>query len=293
VSEELHHRPLRFELKFVIPLELGRELWLALESKCIPDEHGDPEFGYEVASLYFDTSKLSFHYDRQESTGYRRKIRLRAYGVEGGSDRETTPFAPKSKCAGIFMEIKEKHKHRVAKKRCKLINDSILSSYPDNSRLSIENLEPYLPPAHVATKEILYLHQQLALRPTALIRYIRKSFAGKFDAGLRITLDSRITVGGRSLLNYDPEREKHIIPPSMGVLEIKSFGALPIWLQNTLLRFKLSRTRMSKYCEGIIVQSNSSKLGSSVYAPSILSPLESMDLDNGELMEDITNVENY
>jgi hypothetical protein len=256
MSEELHNRPLRFELKYIIPLDVGQRLWTELEPHCVPDEHGDPEFGYEVSSLYFDTNKLRFHYDRQESTGYRRKVRLRAYGVEGTTPVPGgTPFTPQSRCAGLFMEIKEKHKHQVGKKRCRLINDSIISAYPDNSKITIDELEPYMPPDYVATREVLYLHKQLGLNPVALIRYIRKSFAGKFEPGLRITLDYRITVGGRSLLTYDPVLEKFIIPPTVGVLEIKSFGTIPVWLQNTLLRFELSRTRMSKYCEAVIVQS--------------------------------------
>lgn len=257
MSEELHRRPLRFELKYIIPLEVAQKLWKELGVHCVTDEHADPDFGYEVSSVYFDTRRLRFYNDRQESTGYRRKVRLRAYGAEGihTPDFDNLSALPQNRCAGLFMEIKEKHKHRVGKKRCKLINDSILTSHPDILRISIDDLEPLMPPDHVATREILYLHKQLALSPIALIRYIRKSLAGKYEPGLRITLDYRITVGGKSLLNYDPTREKFIIPPTMGVLEVKSFGTIPLWLQNTLLRFELSRTRMSKYCEGILIQS--------------------------------------
>jgi hypothetical protein len=253
MSEELHRRPLRFELKYIIPLDVAQKLWKEIEMHCVTDEHADPEFGYEVSSLYFDTRKLRFHYDRQESTGYRRKVRLRAYGATPHSDNPTA--LPENQCAGLFMEIKEKHKHRVGKKRCKLIDNSILISYPDILKISIDDLEPFMPPDHVATREILYLHKQLGLSPVNLIRYIRRSFAGKYEPGLRITLDYRVTVGGKSLLTYDAAKEKFIIPPSLGVLEIKSFGTIPIWLQNTLLRFELSRTRMSKYCEGVITQS--------------------------------------
>jgi len=142
-----------------------------------------------------------------------------------------------------------------------------------------------MPPDHVATREILYLHKQLALSPIALIRYIRKSFAGKYEPGLRITLDYRITVGGRNLLAYDPEREKFIIPPTMGVLEIKSFGTVPIWLQNVLLRFELSRTRMSKYCEGVITQSGKLLLPAGA-APH---PLELNPTDLSETDEKVGN----
>jgi len=274
MSEELHRRPLRFELKHVIPLEAAQKLWKELDIHCVPDEHADPEFGYEVSSLYFDTRQLRFHRDCQESIGYRRKVRLRAYGAEGihTPDFNNLSHPAKHRCAGLFMEIKEKHKHRVGKKRCKLINDAILTSHPDILNISIDELEQYMPPDHVATREILYLHKLLTLSPKALIRYIRKSFAGKYEPGLRITLDYRITVGGRNLLNYDPAREKFIIPPTMGVLEIKSFGTIPIWLQNTLLRFELSRTRMSKYCEGVITQSGKPMLSGVIPDCSELSP---------------------
>jgi hypothetical protein len=251
MSDDLHHRPLRFELKYLLPLNKGEELWDMISPYCVTDQYADPRLGYEVASLYYDTVNQRFREDREESTGYRRKVRLRAYLESSYLESSDGQLTSLKRHNGIYMEIKEKHKYRVAKKRCKLSDDTFLDQHTNDVNISIDSLVSYLPSNHVATREVLYLHTYLGLRPTALIRYIRRSFMGKFEPGLRITIDYRVTVGGTSLLSYQPEYEKFVLAPSMAVLEIKSFGTIPIWLQNALLKFELSRTRMSKYCEGL------------------------------------------
>jgi hypothetical protein len=272
MSEEMHHRPLRFELKYQIPLVHGLELFDKIKINCEPDVYGDPEHGYEVASTYYDTQDLRFHLDRQESTGYRRKIRLRSYTAKNALNN-------KNHCIGLFLEIKEKHKHRVGKKRCKLNSLDVLHNEENHSQIQIPFLIPYLSENHIASREVLYLHTLLGLKPTTLIRYIRKSLTGKYDKGLRITLDHRITTGGTSLIDFNNTCEQFIIPPTMAVLEIKSFGSIPLWLQQTLLTFGFSRTRMSKYSEGIETNNRNEHLKPSV-STSLLPTIHNEDLQN-------------
>jgi hypothetical protein len=243
MSDSLHKRPPRFELKFVIPIATATSLWRDIAPHCLPDEYGDPDNGYEVASSYYDTTRLRFHYDREESVGYRRKVRLRAY-VESGQ------------CVGLFFEIKEKHKHRVGKKRCALSSWEILQSYSEHHRIPVAALEPFMPEQHVASREILFLDKHFSLVPTILIRYIRKTLVGKYDSGLRITFDYRVTAGGSSFLKFNDQEEQFIVEPHSGILEVKTFGTLPLWLQHALLKHEISRTRFSKYCEGVIVSGN-------------------------------------
>ena len=227
----------RHELKFVVDVHEGERFREEISPFCEKDPHSGPDGAYEVVSLYYDTADLRFFRDREESVGYRRKLRLRTY--IGGS-------APKT----LFLEVKEKHKHLVSKKKCDLTDLSLLSDSVDLFSLG---LDPVLALAAEvpARKDIEYLHQRLGLHPVVIVRYVRAALAAKDDVGLRITLDKRLTGGGRNFSRYDPKEEPFILPPNQGVLEIKSFSTIPHWLISALRRYGFRRGRYSKYSEAV------------------------------------------
>lgn len=98
---------LRHELKFVVSVNDGTDFFQSCLNYCHPDAHADSFQSYEVASLYYDTEDSWFYRDREESVGYRRKIRLRSTNLE------EEPRA-------LFIEIKEKHKNKGTKKEIKV-----------------------------------------------------------------------------------------------------------------------------------------------------------------------------
>lgn len=227
----------RHELKFVVDLHEGERFRQEISPYCEKDPHSGSDGAYEVVSLYYDTADLRFFRDREESVGYRRKLRLRTY--IGGS-------APKT----LFLEIKEKHKHLVSKKKCDLNDLSLLNEEVDLFSLG---LDPVLARAVdvPARNDIEYLHQRLTLHPVVIVRYVRVALAAKDDVGLRITLDKRLTGGGRNFSNYDPKQEPYILAPNQAVLEIKSFRSIPHWLISALRRYGFRRGRYSKYSEAV------------------------------------------
>jgi hypothetical protein len=204
---------------------------------CDWDKHAGETKSYEIASIYYDTDDLRFYFDREESIGYRRKIRLRSYNT-GHEAR------------ALFIEIKEKHKHFVHKKRINLKSMDLLKLDSPDIELPlgavIQDLEDT-----AEAREIEYLHKRLHLYPVALIRYHRKAAIPKFEDDMRITLDTNITTGGHSLPVFDPSTEQPIIAPDCGVLEIKSNQSIPFWLQSILIRYDMAQCRYSKYCLGV------------------------------------------
>jgi VTC domain len=230
---------LRYELKYVLEARRGLELMARCKDHATVDTFGDENGQYEVSSLYYDTTKLRFHFDRQESVGYRRKLRLRSYAPTGSGS-----------CSGLFFEIKEKHKSLIGKKRAKLDEKILAKLNPHHKLLTVAELSPHLPDC-TATREIYFLDEYLGLVPTMMIRYLRQSLISRYEPNLRLTLDTRLTAGGSSLTNFLPTEERFILPPNLAVFEIKSQGTIPLWLQKAVAEFKLFRTRYSKYCAGI------------------------------------------
>jgi SPX domain protein involved in polyphosphate accumulation len=230
-------RRFRHEQKYVMPLTDAEGFFEDIMPFCDYDKHAGETKSYEIASIYYDTDDLRFYYDREESIGYRRKIRLRSYNTA----HEAT---------ALFLEIKEKHKHFVHKKRIYLKSLDLLKRSSPDMELPlgavIEELEDT-----AEAREIEYLHKRLHLYPVVLIRYHRKAAIPKFEDDMRITLDTNITTGGDSLPVFDPKTEQSIIAPGYGVLEIKSNQSVPFWLQSILIRHNMAQCRYSKYCLGV------------------------------------------
>ncbi|MCB0319970.1 MAG: polyphosphate polymerase domain-containing protein [Bdellovibrionales bacterium] len=227
----------RHELKFIVPLGEADALFSDLLLYCDYDPHVTENKSYEIASIYYDTEDLRFYYDREESIGYRRKVRLRSYNYRG-------------EATALFIEIKEKHQQYVLKKRILLRSMDILKTFELHDHIPLEAVIAEMEDCPEA-REIEYLHNRLHLYPVVNIRYHRRPLIPKFENDMRITLDTRITAGGDNLGMYKPEQERSIIAPDLGVFEVKTNQSVPTWLQVILRRYNIGQTRYSKYCLGV------------------------------------------
>lgn len=227
----------RHEIKYVVDLYKVDDFFKEIAPFCRFDEHADDTHSYEIASIYYDTRDLRFYTDREESVGYRRKIRLRSYN----KDRQSV---------ALFIEIKEKHRQLVAKKRINLKDRQILDLGIPHHELPLGMVIDKLEDTEAA-REMAYLHDRLDLFPVVNVRYVRKAYIPITEFDMRITLDTRITAGGHSLPIYDKESEKFLLDPAKGVLEIKTNSSIPLWLFSVLKRYDFVHHRFSKYCLGV------------------------------------------
>lgn len=229
----------RHELKYLVHLGKGRELMEELKHHCKLDKHVDETESYEISSIYYDTSDLRFYVDREESVGYRRKVRFRSYNKDG-------------KSKALFVEIKERHKNLISKKRVNLKESNILEECQPHNRIPLDRVIADLEDGSDA-REIAYLHKRLELEPIVMIRYMRMPLIPIYEDKIRITLDTQITAGGHNLTKRDPDMkvEKFILNADYGIFEVKTNDVIPMWLQSVLLRYGLSQTRFSKYCLGV------------------------------------------
>ena len=224
----------RHELKYVIPLDRANQIVEELALECDKDKHADETASYEIASVYYDTADFQFYVDREESVAYRRKIRLRSYNKNGESQ-------------ALFIEIKEKHRQFVAKKRINLESKELLELGIPHHRLPLDLVLDYVTDSAEA-RELHYLHKRLKLEPMVIVRYVRKALIPKYEHDMRVTLDTRVTAGGEYLQRYVSEDEHFCVDPAMGIFEVKSNTGIPLWLQTALMRHELTQTRASKYC---------------------------------------------
>jgi SPX domain protein involved in polyphosphate accumulation len=237
MTHEASKQRFRQELKILFPTASMESFVQELSPFCTWDEHVGPTHCYEVASLYYDTRDLRFHFVREESVGYRRKIRLRAYVTDG-------------KATTLFVEIKEKHKQLCSKKRVNLKNLEILSTHPQHHRIPLDAVIAVMEDGP-EKREVEYLHRRLKLYPVVIVRYVRYPLIPLHESDMRITIDTRLTCGGESLSVYEKDRERFLINPSTAILEIKTNSNVPLWLQSALRRYGLRQEKYSKYCESV------------------------------------------
>ncbi|MCC6953496.1 MAG: polyphosphate polymerase domain-containing protein [Deltaproteobacteria bacterium] len=227
----------RHELKYVVPVHEGDAVLEALRDHLQPDPHGDEQGSYEVASIYYDTPSYRFYWDRTESVGYRRKVRLRAYLKGQG-------------ISALFIEIKERHRSLVVKKRISLPLALLDKLGPDHFHWTLPQILEHVGDS-ADSRELRYLTERLGLEAAANIRYLRRSYTSPYVNDLRITLDRHLTVGESPLTEFEEGSEQLFLPPDKAIFEVKLNQRAPDWLLRGLAPFGFMRQRYSKYCEGL------------------------------------------
>ena len=96
----------RFELKYLVPLTVAEAFKNSLRAYLLPDDHGNSEGSYRLASLYYDGPDLRFYWEKVDGIKFRRKLRIRRYHAGG----------PLTGDSPVFCEIKQRV-DRVTQKR--------------------------------------------------------------------------------------------------------------------------------------------------------------------------------
>lgn len=211
----------RKEVKYLINEHDLAELRVLLKNNMIPDEHGRSL----LCNLYLDTPSNLLIRHSMEHPVYKEKLRLRTYGVAGAH----TP---------AFVEIKKKYRGVVYKRR-------VAASYSD----AIAALAcGHAPGQGQVTREIDYMFAHYDhLAPKMYLAYEREAYFGATDRNFRMTFDTNIVARSADLsLTVEPSGEE-LLPPGYTLMEIKTPGAMPLWLTEFLSAHNLRKTTFSKY----------------------------------------------
>lgn len=215
----------RVEKKYLLTDELKDALLSRISPMLIPDSYGRST----ISSLYLDTpdfriirasieAKLGGH-------AYKEKLRLRTYGTPQDETK-------------VFLEIKKKYKGVVYKRRISLKHAAAMEYILGGEK----------PPDSQIMREIDYaMHFYGEVRPAAVVSYERDAFFVRDLPALRITFDNGVRYRNTDLDLRKGSGGKMLLPESMNLMEIKTDGAMPLWLSRALDELNIYPASYSKY----------------------------------------------
>lgn len=208
----------RVEEKYVITKEDKEKLLKTIGNYIKEDEY----FKSEIHNIYFDNKNNDLIINSLEKPIYKDKFRIRSYGIPKYNDY-------------VFLEMKTKYKGVVGKRRIKVRLNEI-EDYLENNKETDNKI----------LKEIKYYYKFYNLQKAIYIAYDRESYKGKEDSNLRITFDSNLR-SRRNDLNFKEIKMKKYFNKDYYIMEIKTIGALPLWLARSLSKLEIYPTSFSKY----------------------------------------------
>jgi len=220
----------RFELKYRLQLPE----YLAVRNALVPharlDEYSRRGGGrYFVRSLYFDTFGYRAYCEKMTGEHGRIKLRLRSY------------FASRDEAGFVCVEIKTRSGGLITKFAVHASPEQYDSFIRSRRWLSYES------PVLIEFERLARLQDQ---RPRVLIDYEREAYLPRDGSGVRITFDHRVRAAeAAELFPASPvfrSRDPHVV-----ILEIKTAGDEPSWLQRLARRHGLKAVPNSKYATGI------------------------------------------
>jgi hypothetical protein len=213
----------RYENKYLISRDQFDALAPILAARMTPDRYAS----YPVTSVYYDTADYSLIRRSLEKPVYREKLRLRCYGNAAAD-------------TAVFLELKKKYKKRVYKRRI-CLPYALARDFPEGGWDSAAgNRQSGDIQVRGEIRQFLRLYQ---VQPKVLIRCDRSAFQGE---GLRVTFDTGIRFRTGSLIP-DGDSGRSLLSPEKVLMEVKTPGAIPLWLCRLLSGQSIFPVSFSKY----------------------------------------------
>lgn len=178
-----------------------------------------------IRNIYYDTPDYRLIRRSLEKPEYKEKLRLRSYGDASADSK-------------VFLEMKKKYKGVVYKRRIRLKTKQAQAYMADpDQRLEDSQIG----------REIDYFKQFYGdLFPAVFLSYDRESWRSH-DGTLRITMDWNVRYRTENVDLTEPAYGTQLLEPGVHLLEIKSPGAMPMWLVEVLNKNQIRQCSFSKY----------------------------------------------
>lgn len=212
----------RKEKKYCLDSRQYQMLRTRLGSRVVEDQYGE----HTIASLYFDTEDYQMIRHSIEKPVYKEKLRLRSYGVPGPEDMVYVEL--KKKCGGIVF--KRRAPIQAADVPMLLREPEVLGESGQISR------------------ELRWALGRYEAAPKVLIAYDRIAMLAPEIEGLRITFDWNIRWRTTALdLTAGDWGTPLVGGEDLVLMEVKTMGAMPLWLSRPLAELSIYPTSFSKY----------------------------------------------
>lgn len=212
----------RYELKFLLSEDQKERLLTYFPCYMRPDPYGLTT----IRNLYYDSDHYRLIRRSIEKPVYKEKLGVRRYG-------DITPDSQ------VFVELKKKYKKVVYKRRLSLTEREATAWLP--------GIIPPPDQSQIACEISYVLRYYESLHPVAFLSYDRCAYFGKEDATFRITFDKNIVCRQSDLSLTSAVYGACLLPKGQVLMEMKSMGAIPLWLVHFLSEEKLYQTSFSKY----------------------------------------------
>lgn len=212
----------RYELKYMMT-EKQRE---AVRSAMLP-YMGLDDYGHTtIRNIYFDTDNYRLVRRSLEKPVYKEKLRIRSYKQVKAQDK-------------VFIELKKKYDDVVYKRR---------ESLTQLEALEWIVKETPFPLATQIGNEIDYFFRfYRTLRPKVFLSYEREAFYALDGSDFRVTFDENILARREELSLSKDIWGENLVDDGRVLMEIKTSGAIPLWMTRVLAQEKIYKTSFSKY----------------------------------------------
>ncbi|MFV0379543.1 MAG: polyphosphate polymerase domain-containing protein [Anaerorhabdus sp.] len=212
----------RYEIKYLITKQQKNEITEMMHEYMEDDEYGKST----LCNIYFDSDDYLLIRRSIEKPIYKEKLRIRSYGLASLESK-------------AYVEMKKKYKSVVYKRRIAM-KEADAMHYVCNKITPQNNTQ--------ITHELNYflsLYENLA--PKVFLSYEREAFYAKNDENFRITFDENILWRDYDFSLCAGIYGDSILPEEKVLMEIKTVGAIPLWLTDILTKNKIYKTSFSKY----------------------------------------------
>ncbi len=212
----------RYEIKYLISVAQKQEILAEMLPYMRLDRYGKTT----IRNLYLDTDNFRLIRRSLEKPHYKEKLRLRSY-EQASADKP------------IFVELKKKYDGVVYKRRLKLPEQEVMHAFENNLPLPINSQ---------IGKEIEYCRNYYSnLTAKVFLSYEREAYYCLDGSDFRITFDDNILYRREDLSLCIPPYGTRILDGGYILMEIKTSGAIPLWLTGVLTKLKVYKTSFSKY----------------------------------------------
>jgi hypothetical protein len=226
---------MKYEFKYIVPVNLIDQLREAIRPYVELDPYAAAmeNHEYTVRSVYFDTSRFDYFYEKIDGYKIRKKIRIRGYNQKTGDDM-------------VFMEIKRKLKEPIEKDRERLTFEVMKRLMAGEGSRAYGDIED--DHGVNGAGKFLYHVYRNNLKPVVLVIYEREAFFDRFKNDIRITLDKNLRSLAYPCID-DLYSEEKVIPAIKGnfILEVKFKDHFPGWLRTITGQLGLVKRSASKY----------------------------------------------
>lgn len=211
----------RYEIKYMVTAQQRQAVLKAMEPYMLPDKYGKST----ICNVYYDTPESLLVRRSMEKPIYKEKLRVRSYGP---ADMDKT----------VFVELKKKFKDVVYKRRVSMTQGQAEGYLAGDTPAQSGQI----------TNEIdFFMKSYQGIAPAMYIAYDRTAFFGREDKEFRITFDENILWRNVDLTLDSQVYGEKLLEPGTSILEVKTLGAMPLWLSHTLCELGVYKTSFSKY----------------------------------------------